>query len=138
MGIGKDTLTIQNADGFAKPVAKQHMQKKINQESYAMIFKALLDEPMSIDMMEDLTGLHRQTLYKLMRCFKRHKIVYVSDWEPDRHGRDAKAVYAIGNKKDKPRYCMSHAERSRRYRERKKLLVIPTSIRQMGANLPYQ
>ena len=135
MGIGKDMRTIQNADGFAKPAAKQDMQKKINQESYALIFKALLKEPMSIDMMQDLTGLHRQTLYKLMRCFKPHKAI--------RHagpvfGRDSKAVYAIGIKKDKPRYCMTGAERAKRYRERKKLLVIPTSIRQMGATLPYR
>lgn len=126
--------TIQNADGFAKPVAKQDMLKKINQESYALIFKALLNEPMSIDMMQDLTGLHRQTLYKLMRCFKRHKIVYISDWEWDTRGRDSKAVYAIGNKKDKPRYCMTDAERARRYRERKKILVIPTSILSMRSH----
>lgn len=138
MVIGKYTITIQNAGGFAKPVRKQDMQNKINQESYALIFKALLDDPMSIDMMQDLTGLHRQTLYKLMRCFKRHKIIHICDWEQDTYGRDAKAVYAIGDKKDKPRYCMTHAERAKRYRDRKKIKMIPTSIRQMGANLPYQ
>jgi hypothetical protein len=114
------------------------MQNKVNQESYALIFKALLSEPMSIDAMQNLTGLHRQTLHKLMRCFKRHKIVYISDWEQDTYGRDSKAVYAIGEKKDKRRYCMTHAERAKRYRDRKKIKLIPTSIRQMGANLPYQ
>ena len=134
MVTGKNTPTIQNADGFAKPVRKQDMQSKVNQESYALIFKGLLDEPMSIDTMQELTGLHRQTLYKLMRCFKRHKIIYVCDWEPDTYGRDSKAIYAIGNKKDKPRYCMTNAERAKRYRDRKKIKSIPTSILSMQAH----
>jgi hypothetical protein len=136
--FGKCTQTIQSAGGFVSPAESRDMFKKINQESYAMIIKGLLTKPMTIDMMQELTGLHRNTLYELTRCFRKHKIIYISDWEQDRLGRDCFAVFSIGNKKDQPRYKMTAAERTRRYRERKKILMIPTSIKQMASIQPCQ
>ena len=105
---------------------------KVNQEIYAMIVKGLMTKPMSIDEMQDLTGMHRKTLYRLMRTFRGKKIVYISDWEQDRFGRDCKAIYTMGIGKDKPRYKTSSAERTRRYRERMKMAKIPTSIAEIN------
>lgn len=93
---------------------------KLNQTMYAIIFKMLLKEPQSIDALEEETGLHRVTLYRLFRTLRKHKVVHISDWEPDRMGRDAMAVFKLGAGKDKAKHKLSTAERTRRYRERLK------------------
>ena len=102
------------------PAPKNQPINKVNQETYALVFKALLTEPQSLDNLEELTGLHRVTLYRLFRTLKKHKVVHVVEWEQDRMGRDMFPVFAIGHGKDKPKFRMSRTEIARRYRERKK------------------
>lgn len=96
-------------------------QIKVNQEMYAIIIKRLIDEPQTTEALIDATGMHKQTLYSLMRCFRKHKIAYISDYEPDTRGRDAFPVFSFGKGKDKKPYRMSGAEKAKRYRERRKL-----------------
>ena len=104
---------------------------KINQESYCIIIKLLLAGDQTIDALQEATGLHRVTLQSFTRCLRKHKIIYVCDWEPDSMGRDAFAVFRIGAKKDKSRYKVSAKDRTKKYRENKKLAElrfnIPTS-----------
>lgn len=78
--------------------------------------------------MVEETGLHRQTVNTLMRCLRKHKVVFISDWEPDNLGRDAFPVFRIGNKKDAVRYKQTGKERTQRYRAAKKNAAkFPTS-----------
>lgn len=100
---------------------------KINQESYCIIIKMLLEGDQTLDAMQESTGLHRVTLQSFTRCLRKHKIIYVCDWEPDCRGRDAFAVFRLGSKKDVKKYKQSGAERTKRYRERQKLKLIPVS-----------
>ena len=102
------------------PAPKDGVTHKVNQETYALVFKALLKEPQSLDSLEGLTGLHRVTLYRLFRTLKKHKVVHVSDWEQDRMGRDMFPVFTLGAGKDKPKFKMPRAEIARRYREKQK------------------
>ncbi len=102
------------------PAPKGGVMHKVNQETYALVFKALLKEPQSLDSLEELTGLHRVTLYRLFRTLKKHKVVHVSDWEQDRMGRDMFPVFTLGAGKDKPKFRMSRTEIARRYREKQK------------------
>ena len=96
------------------------MINKVNQESYAIIIRMLLEEPQGFNALQEATGLHRGTLYRLFQTFRKHRIAHICDWEPDSLGRDAFPVYALGKGRDKDRYRMSRAEIARRYRERKK------------------
>lgn len=96
-------------------------QHKVNQDAYTRIIKALMKEPQTLTSLQELTGLHRVTLQRLFRTFRAHKIVHISDWEQDRRGADAFAVFTLGKGKDKPKYKMTQAERARLWRERKKL-----------------
>ena len=101
---------------------------KINQESYCIIFKLLLAGDQTLDSLIEATGLHRVTMQTFTRCLRKHKIIYISDWEPDSMGRDAFAVFSLGSKKDAARYRQSGKERTKRYRERKKNAAkFPTS-----------
>lgn len=93
---------------------------KVVHTMYALMLKMLLKEPQSLDTLEQETGLSRTTLYRMFSALRRHKVVHVYDWEPDSRGRDAHAVYKLGPGKDKPKYKLSGAERTRRYRERLK------------------
>lgn len=92
---------------------------KVNQETYARAFKLLMTRPVSSHEIAAETGLHIVTVYRLMRTFKQHGIVYVCNWRQDTQGRDAIPVYDMGFQKDKPRRSMTQAQRQRLCRERK-------------------
>lgn len=94
---------------------------KINQESYALIIKALVTEPQTTTSLQELTGLHRVTIYRLFRALKKHGIVHVSGWEQDRRGRDMFPVFTFGAGKDKPKFRMTQREIAKRYRDRQKM-----------------
>jgi DNA-binding transcriptional ArsR family regulator len=102
---------------------------KVNQTSYALVIKRLLEDEASISDLEEASGLHRKTVEKLMRIFKEHKLVYVSDYLPDKMGRDSYKVYSWGKGKDKERYRQTGKERQRKCREMKRRVSLhPTSL----------
>lgn len=103
------------------PAPKGGVMHKVNQESYALIFKALMKEPQTISMLEEVTGLHRVTLYRLFRTFRKHKIVHVSGWDQDSRGRDAFHIFTLGKGKDVPKFRMHRNEIAKRYRAKQKL-----------------
>lgn len=109
------------------------MINKVNQTAYALIFKELLDGPLTARDAIEITGLHIQTANNLFNCFKKHKIVYIASWETDSMGRDAFPVYEIGNKPDKKRRRMSGAERSARFKAKQKALSLINLTTNMGA-----
>jgi hypothetical protein len=92
---------------------------KVNQETYARALKLLLSRPVSAHEIVNETGLHIVTAQKLMRTFRKHKIVYICNWRQDTKGRDAIPVYFVGELKDKPRRAMTPAQRQKLYRARK-------------------
>ena len=95
---------------------------KINQETYARLFKELLDVPMTSQDAVEATGLHLCTAQSLMRCLRKHKVVHISAWETDSKGRDVTPVYALGGGRDKPRRKLTAAQRQARCRAKKKSL----------------
>lgn len=92
---------------------------KVNQDTYARIFKELLEGPITAHEAMEVSGIHRLTAYSLFKSLKKHKVVHISAWELDSMGRDAIAVYQLGAGKDKARRKMTPAERSRRYKAKK-------------------
>lgn len=103
---------------------------KLNQEMYALLIKSLIKEDQTASSLMDITGLHRVTIQSFMRICRKHKIIHISDWEPDVMGRDAYHVYRFGGGKDKPRYKVSAKERTRKYRAAKADPTFPTSTLQ--------
>ncbi len=102
---------------------------KINQDCYARIIKRLIQDDASLTDLEEISGMHRVTLERLMRTLKKHGLVHIGDWLPDKLGRDAYKVYRWGKGKDKSRFRQTDAEKTRRWRERKKLISLhPTSL----------
>lgn len=95
------------------------MQHKVNQDTYGRLFRMLLDDPCTAHELAEETGLHIVTAQSLMRTLKKHKVVHISAWEPDRLGRDATPVYKLGDGKNKARRRMTHAERQARHRAKK-------------------
>lgn len=106
---------------------------KVNQTTYTLIFKELLEGPLSAHEAAEISGIHVVTANSLFRCFKRHKVVYISSWETDRMGRDMIPIYEIGNKPDKKRRRQTNAERSATYKAKKKALEIVNLTTNMGA-----
>lgn len=94
---------------------------KVNQDTYAMAIKLILNRPVSAHEIAKDTGLHIVTAQRLMRTFKQHEIIHVCSWRPDLQGRDAIPVYELGFRKDKPRRALTQAQRQQRCREKKKV-----------------
>ena len=92
---------------------------KVNQDTYARLFKELLENPISAHDAVETTGIHLTTAQNLLRCLKKHKVVHITAWDPDSLGRDVTPVYALGAGRDKPRRKKSAAERQRQCRQRK-------------------
>lgn len=94
-------------------------QIKVNQETYARLFRMLLDDPVTTSELVEETGLHRVTAQSLMRALKKHGVVHVCAWEPDKLGRDRIAVYKLGAGRDRPRRRLSDTEKQARHRAKK-------------------
>lgn len=101
---------------------------KVNQNTYARLFKELLDGPITPHEAVEATGLHIVTAQNLFRCLKRHKVVHVVAWEPDRLGRDVTPVYQLGAGRDKPRRKKSAAERQRASRAKKNAVAMVNGV----------
>lgn len=86
------------------------------------------DDATLADLVE-VSGLHVKTVEKTMRVFRSHGIVHISDYIQDAYGRDAFIVYRLGEGKDKKKFRIPDAERTRRCKLRKKMLNLhPTSL----------
>lgn len=67
-------------------------------------------------------GIHTVTAARLIGALRAQKLIYIARWDADRMGRAIIPAYRWGQRKDapKPRTQVPTAERSRRYRQRKK------------------
>lgn len=104
------------------------MINKTTQETYAILFKHLLDSPMTAHELAAETGVHIVTAQRLMRILKQYKVVHICAWEKDSRGRDVTPVYKLGTGKDKPKAKMTTAERTKRYRDKLAGLMLQNLI----------
>lgn len=93
----------------------------------AVFIDALLTQPLSADEMVEETGLHRNTISKIIEAMRRpeRRSLYIASWSQDSQNRWSIAHYAIGRKDDAPKPKMTRAEVLRRYRKRRKLGLTP-------------
>lgn len=98
--------------------------RRITHIILAKTLKALLDGPVTPQEVAEITGVRLATAQEWMRALRKEECVHIGGWVPDSRGRDATAVYKLGAGKDKPRFKVSDTEKSRRYRERKRLRQI--------------
>jgi hypothetical protein len=71
--------------------------------AYAAFFEILVNDGGSVfDFMEE-TGLHRNTVRKLLMVMRNRKLIHIASWTQDSAGRWVLPVYALGNKPDKKR-----------------------------------
>lgn len=97
---------------------------KVNQATYALALKELLDTPCTAHDIVEATGLHTVTAQSLMRTLKKYKVVHISAWDTDSLGRDATPVYKLGPGRNVKRRKKSAAERQRQSREKKKMAAM--------------
>lgn len=94
---------------------------KVNQECYAILLHHMIyEDDATVAELAEVCGLSPLTVRDLMRVLRRHKVVHICAWEPDRMGRDAFAVFRLGPGRDVPRRRRSRAEVARDYRARTK------------------
>lgn len=101
---------------------------KVNQDTYARLFKELLDGPVSAHDAVEATGIHLVTAQNLFRCLKKHKVVHIAAWDKDSRGRDMIPVYGLGAGRDKPRRRKTAAERQAQCRAKKAALALVNGV----------
>jgi hypothetical protein len=101
---------------------------KVNQESYALVFKDLLAGPSTAYDLAEVSGLHVVTVQELMRTLHRHKVVHIVAWHPNGRGIDTTPVFALGKGRDVKRRCKTRAQIAADYRERKRLRELVNAV----------
>ena len=102
---------------------------RVNQTRYAVVIKRLIENDATIADLAEVSGLHYKTVELMMRTFKSHGLVHISDYLQDLRGRDLFIVYRWGQGKDKKKFCMPSKEKTKIWRERKKMANLhPTSL----------
>lgn len=104
-------------------------QKKVNQESYAILFSYLITHGAgTAEELVEATGLNKVTVYDLLRVLRRHKVIHISAWMPDALDRDAIAVFSFGRKPDAKRRKLTAAQRQQRWRDRQRKLNLQAAL----------
>jgi len=111
-------------------MALKSLQKnrRITHIVLAKTLKALLEGPASPQEIAEITGVRLATAQEWMRSLRKEGCVHIGGWLPDIRGRDATAVYALGEGRDKPRFRMTEAQKGKRYRDKKRALRIQSII----------
>ena len=99
----------------------KRLEKKVRVShlTLSLAIKLLLDGPATAAEIEEVSGLHKVTVYELMRSLRKADAAHISAWDSDSLGRDAVAVFSLGPGVDARRRALSRAAISARYRERK-------------------
>ena len=97
---------------------------RVGHATMARAIKLLLDEPSTAEEIAEHTGLHKQTVYELMRAMRKQGAAHISAWDVDTRGRDAIAVFSLGPGRDKKRRALSRAEIAVRYRDRRRMKAL--------------
>ena len=93
---------------------------KVSHKTLAKTLALLLKGPLTANKLSLHAQIHIVSAQAWVRALHQHKTIRIIDWEPDSLGRDATPVYALGEGDDKPRRKLSAAERTARYRAKRK------------------
>jgi hypothetical protein len=97
-------------------------QSRTNPLAIRNVIEALMTAPHTYHELVDASGLHNQTVRKLLVPFRKApRLVYIAAWHPDARGYPTRPAFSWGAKPDAKRQPLTNAERQRRVRERKKI-----------------
>ena len=67
-----------------------------NHRNVAMFIKALLTAPMTRHQLTEFTGMHYDTVQRLVKTLKEENVVHICQWSRDSLGRHQNPVYSLG------------------------------------------
>lgn len=92
-----------------------------NHRNIAMFIKALLTAPMTRYEVAAFTGMHYDTVQRLLKVLKANEVVHIIDWKADDLGKKQNALFSLGQGEDAPRPPrLTTAERSAKYKRKLK------------------
>ena len=74
-----------------------------NHKNIAKFIKALLTAPMTRYQLADFTGMHYDTIQRLVKTLKDENVVHICQWSRDSLGRHQNPVYSLGEGMDAER-----------------------------------
>ena len=97
-----------------------------NHGNIARFIKALLTAPMTRYEIAEFTGMHYDTVQRLLKVLKANDVVYIIDWKADDLGKKQNAVFTLGEGEDAPRPPRKTvAERTAKYKRKLKVKSEP-------------
>jgi hypothetical protein len=99
-------------------------KQRVNHQALALAVKRMMEGPTTAHNVVEVTGLHINTAYELMRTFHDNKVVHISGWEPNALGVDTTPIFTLGAGRDVKRRKASSKERSARSRRLKKEMQV--------------
>ena len=89
MGDQMTKFTPGSEKGRKINLASNHM-------NIARFIKALLTAPMTRYQLADFTGMHYDTIQRLVKTLKDENVVHICQWNRDALGRHQNPVYSLG------------------------------------------
>lgn len=99
-------------------VVKKKM--RVNHQALALAVKRMIEGPFTAHNIVEVTGLHINTAYELVKAFHKTGTSHITGWEPNAWGIDTTPIFTLGPGRDKRRRKASSKEKSARYRQRKR------------------
>jgi hypothetical protein len=97
---------------------------KINAISFAKMCRLMMPGIYTMDQLAEKTGLHKVTVMHYARELHREKVCHIARYATDSLGRQNTIIYQLGKGEDAKRVSKSRAEIAKRYRLRKKGLLM--------------
>ena len=98
-----------------------------NHRNIAMFIKALLTAPMTRYELASFTGMHYDTVQRLLKVLKDENVVHICDWNRDDLGRHQSPVFSLGGGEDAEKPPRIPAtERSAKHKRKLKAQNEPT------------
>ncbi len=97
-------------------------QVKVSAMTYALMIRALQQNPHTPHELVEETGLFIRTVRQYLHALDKAGAVHICGWVKDARGADHTPVYKMGPGKRAVRSKMTHAERQARYRAKQQAL----------------
>lgn len=110
--------------------------------NYARFIDILLSPGGTVDEIVEYTGFSESTVLRYIKALRELPVIKtqrkkcrIIGWAPDARGYHTRAIYALQPGRDVPRPRMTGAEKSRRYRQRKKPCEGHASVFTLGQSM---
>ena len=91
---------------------------RLNALAFALMVKAVYQQPRTLHEIAEITGLHLWTVRHYIKALHQQELLHITKWDKDGLGRDVTPYWSFGLGIDVPREHKTGAQKQRERRKR--------------------